>query len=122
MHTSKFQYYRYPLVIGAIALVLGTGIQSNQSFKSISPCVIQLPVVCTDSLDKTRINYSVNSNGYPATFKKTSSIEQLSPGSYMRSEQVIIKTNPIAIIVDVLFWFLLLFTVTKLPIKKLVKH
>lgn len=115
---SRKTNQKYLIVTGIIALILGVGIHYNSSFKSISPCVMQLAVTCNDTLDKTRINYSVTNYGYPAIYKKTALSEQLNPRPYMSSNQEIVKTNAVAILVDVLFWFLLLNAIVKFAEKK----
>lgn len=107
------------LIVGMLlmAIILGAGINTSSKVTSVSPCILPLPVPCSEELDKIRVNYSQQNFGFPATYKKTVTSERIQPQPYMTTTLTPVAFNPLLLLLNVAFWFLLFDFVARLLYK-----
>jgi hypothetical protein len=88
--------------------VLGGASNFSSTATNVSPCVVSLPIPCSKSIDKLRLNYTRLSYGYSATYKKVVVSERLQPQPYMSTTVVLIPFNPLVLVSNILFWTVVL--------------
>jgi hypothetical protein len=96
------------ITIVVAGCVLGGASNFSSTVVNVSPCALSLPIPCSESIDKLRLNYTQHSYGYPATYKKVAVSERLQPRPLVSTTMEIIPFNPLVLVSNILFWTIVL--------------
>lgn len=94
------------LILGIIAVILSLALFTRDGVRNVSPC--DLTPGCVSTNNDIRGTYITTDQGYPAPYKHTETFRPTQGANYKQASLMQQNVNIAAILLNVVFWFLIL--------------